>query len=133
MHKAHYIIGIGCRRGVAYSEIEQAVNSVLEDNNISILEVMKIVSVDLKADEAGLLEFAEKARLPICFFSKQELAKVDVPNPSEKVIAKIGTPSVSEAAAKFAGNGVLVVEKQKFGNITVAVGETDSNNQESVS
>jgi len=84
----------------------------------------------LKADEVGLLEFAEQNKLPIQFFTTEELSSVEVPNPSDKVIEKIGTPSVSEAAAKFAGNRVLVVEKQKFGNITVAVGETDSNSQE---
>lgn len=89
-------------------------------------EVIKIATCDVKADEAGLLEFAEKYQLPIQFFTTEELATVEVPNPSDKVIDKIGTPSVSEAAAKFAGNGNLTVEKQKFGNITVAVGEAGS-------
>jgi cobalt-precorrin 5A hydrolase len=119
-----YILGIGCRRHINCSEIENAVKSVLDVYNIDLKSICKIVSCDLKADEKGLLEFAAKWKLPIRFFSIKELESVSVPNPSAKVIEKIGTPSVCEAAAKFAGNGVLLVEKQKFGNITVAVGES---------
>jgi len=119
-----YIVGLGCRRGVKCCEIEEAVLSVLNAYDLKLENICEIVSCDLKSDEIGLLEFAEKIKLPIRFFPLEKLSGISVPNPSAKVIEKIGSPSVSEAAAKFAGNGILTVEKQKIGNITVAVGET---------
>jgi cobalamin biosynthesis protein CbiG len=118
-----YVIGLGCRRGVSCLEIEKAVISVLNENNLSRNTISIIASCDLKSDEAGLLAFAAKWQLPTVFFSKEELKTVSVPNPSDKVIEKIGTPSVSEAAAQLAGSNKLLVEKHKFGNITVAVSE----------
>ena len=120
---AQYILGIGCRRNVPCCEIEQAVQSVLQANNIGLQSISKIVSCDLKADEVGLLAFAEKHHIPTRFFPLDKLESVNTPNPSEKVKEKIGISSVCEASAKFAGNGVLLVEKQKFGNITVAIAE----------
>ena len=117
-----YILGIGCRRGVSLDDIENAVNDSLWKNSLKRENIKGLASVDLKADEEGLLEFSKKWNLEISFFSKEELDSVEVPNPSLKVSDKIGTHSVSEAAAILAGTGSLVVEKQKYGNVTVAVG-----------
>lgn len=118
-----YILGIGCRQGVAATDIEQAVNAIILKFKLSKNSICEIVSCNLKTEEAGLLGFAEKWQIPIRFFPLAELEKISVPNPSGKVREKIGIGSVCEAAAKLAGNGKLVVEKQKFGNITIAVGE----------
>ena len=120
-----YILGIGCRRGTPIEDIEKAVLDVLNKNSILKEDMKRIASVDLKADEIGLLEFAQKWNLGIKFFTQEELDSVSVPNPSEKVIEKIGVSSVCEAAAKLAGSGELIVEKQKYGNVTVAVGKAD--------
>lgn len=122
-----YILGIGCRKGVNAFEIEKAAESVLSAYKIKPELIFEIVSCDLKANEKGLLDFAEKWQIPIRFFSLDELENIIVPNPSDKVQEKIGAKSVCEAAAKFAGNGNLVVEKQKFGNITIAIGEYSGN------
>ena len=119
-----YIIGIGCRRGVSFSDIEAALLDVLQKHSILREEITSIVSVDIKSDEKGLLELAKKWDLEIRLFPQKELNSVDVPNPSAKVSEKIGIPSVCEAAAKLAGSGELIVEKQKYGNVTVAVGKT---------
>jgi len=52
----------------------------------------------------------------IRFYAASELARVDVPNPSETVRRYTGTPSVSEAAALLAagaGRNDLLIEKHK--------------------
>ena len=128
-------LGIGCRRGVSCGAISEAVLDVLDKFSIERESLSFAASVDLKADEAGLLEFADKWGLDLRFFSKNELEQVEVPNPSGTVLGKIGIPSVSEAAALLSISEVvnkqendkisckLIVEKQKYGNITVAVVE----------
>ncbi|MGD9224385.1 MAG: cobalamin biosynthesis protein, partial [Desulfobacteraceae bacterium] len=81
---------------------------------------------DLKADETGLLALSREEKLPILFFSKEELNSVTtVLTPSEAVRRAVGVRSVCEAAAILAaGNGELVVPKQKRRNATVAVART---------
>ncbi len=60
--------------------------------------------------------------VPVEYFEKEELAPIEIPNPSEMVQAFEGTQSVSEAAAVKSSGGQLVVEKQKFPpNLTIAI------------
>ena len=128
-----YILGIGCRRGVSAEAIASAVFDVLAKFSIKKELISYCASVDLKADEDGLIEFAEEWGLYINFFPKSELERIDVPNPSGTVLDKIGILSVAEASALTTAGKILeeyknvscslVVEKQKYGNITVAVVE----------
>lgn len=76
-----------------------------------------MASIDLKADEAGLLQVARERGWCIQFYPAADLAAVDVPNPSETVRRHTGSPSVSEAAALLAAGADkadLIVEKHKL-------------------
>ena len=77
-----------------------------------------MASIAAKADEVAFIELAAAHQLPMQFFSADQLAAVDVPNPSETVRRYMGTPSVSEAAALLAAGAVdataLIVEKHKL-------------------
>lgn len=115
------ILGAGCRRNVSFSELRGKLEIFLQKNDISANELTLLASCDLKSDEPGLLELARSLGVETRFFPKDDLLKVEVPNPSSKVAGKIGTPSVAEAAAIMAGNGSLLVEKHKYGNLTFAV------------
>ena len=56
------------------------------------------------------------------FFTAEQLAAVEVPNPSDTVAKHVGTPSVCEAAAILGSNhGKLIVPKIKGKNFTVAL------------
>ena len=48
-------LGIGCRRGVAKEEIDQAVDTVLAQHAIDLRAINCVASVDLKAQEATML------------------------------------------------------------------------------
>jgi cobalt-precorrin 5A hydrolase len=81
------------------------------------VDVRAVASIDLKADEAGLAEVAQRHGWAIRFFSAAELAAVAAPNPSETVRRHTGTPSVAEAAALLAAGAdmtQLLVEKHKL-------------------
>ena len=57
---------------------------------------------------------AQEQNWSIRFYPAAELARVDVPNPSETVRTHTGTPSVSEAAALLAAGTDkrnLIIEK----------------------
>jgi cobalt-precorrin 5A hydrolase len=56
-------LGIGCRRGKSADAIEQAVLQALAGRSLS--EVREVATIDLKADEIGLLEFCARHDLPL--------------------------------------------------------------------
>ena len=109
-------LGLGCDRGTPASTIVRAIDEALTACRASLADVRAVASIDLKADEAGLLQVATSNGWQIRFYAARELALVDVPNPSETVRRYTGTPSVSEAAALLAagaGRNDLLIEKHK--------------------
>jgi cobalt-precorrin 5A hydrolase len=110
-------LGLGCDRGTPAATIEQSIVEALAACNAQLADVHSVASIDLKANEYGLLQVAEKHGWTIRFYSAAKLAGVDVPNPSETVRKHTGTPSVSEAAALLAGRidkTELIIEKHKL-------------------
>ena len=115
------IIGVGCSRGVGADEILGLLRSTLEETGLSHKSVAALASIDVKRDEAGLLEAADKLGVPVLFRPVGVLSAVEAPNPSAIVREAVGTPSVAEASV-LASGADLVVEKRKSKMATVAVG-----------
>jgi cobalt-precorrin 5A hydrolase / precorrin-3B C17-methyltransferase len=115
------VVGVGCSRGAGKDEIVGLIEASLHDAGLSPDSVATIASIDVKRDEAGLLEAAGRLAVPVRFFPAEDLSKANVPNPSEVVRGAVGTPSVAEAAVVSSG-AELVVEKRKSVNATVAIG-----------
>ena len=116
MRAARLALGLGCDRGTPAATILRAIDEALAQAGVTLAEVGTVASIDLKADEAGLLEVAAGYGWTIRFYAAAELAQVVVPNPSETVRKHTGTPSVSEAAALLAAGAnltQLLVEKHK--------------------
>jgi cobalt-precorrin 5A hydrolase len=124
-----FTVGLGCDRGVALSTVREAVLAALAQAGAQPGQVAAAASITLKRDEAALLALAEENGWPLHFFEAHELARVEVPHPSETVRRYTGTPSVSEAAALLAAGvtmTALVVEKHKHRgadgrNVTVSI------------
>ncbi len=121
------VAGVGCDRGVAEEEIEQAVLSVLQEHSLAIRSLRNLATIDIKSSEEGLLGFAQTYRLPLAYFSAEQLNAVEaVANPSDTVLRIVGTKGVCEPAALLsAGTEKLLVPKQKVGRVTVAVARID--------
>ncbi|WP_446220713.1 precorrin-3B C(17)-methyltransferase [Micromonospora sp. IBHARD004] len=114
------VAGIGSSRGVTAAEVTDLLRRALADAGLSPASLRCLASVDLKADEAGIVATADALGVPLETWPVAELAAVDVPHPSEVVRAAVGTPSVAEAAALH-GGGVLLVPKTASAMATVAV------------
>lgn len=115
------VVGIGSARGVPAAAVAETLRRVETEHGFDLRAVRAVASVDLKADEAGIL--AAIAPFPLHTYPAELLAAVAVPNPSEVVRAEVGTASVAEAAALHHGGAgaELVVEKIKGAGVTVAV------------
>jgi precorrin-4 C11-methyltransferase len=82
----------------------------------------KYCTIDVKEDEEFCAMLEDDYDEEVVFFTADELAKVEVPNPSTTVQKHVGTPSVCEAAAILgANNGKLIVPKVKGRNWTAAL------------
>ncbi len=117
------VAGIGCNRNTSMDEIKGFLKEVLEESKLAIASVIRIATINLKADEPGLIAFAEDLSLPIVFYGKEELNRaVGIKRPSVMVAKHTGAESVCEAAAILASNnGKLIVEKHSTRNVTVAI------------
>ncbi|MFE0250526.1 precorrin-3B C(17)-methyltransferase [Streptomyces sp. NPDC059010] len=106
------VVGVGASKGAPADEVLGLVESALRDAGLSPASLAELATVDAKADEPGIVEAAARLGVPLVTHSAEELAAVEVPNPSDAPLAAVGTPSVAEAAALVRG-GELLVPKRK--------------------
>ncbi|MEA5538330.1 MAG: precorrin-3B C(17)-methyltransferase [Limnoraphis robusta] len=108
-------VGVGCERHTPKMVIEKAILEVLETHQLACEAIAGIATIDLKADETGLVELCQERDWPLRTFDAEVLRQVTVPTPSDIVRQEVGTPSVAEAAAlQVAGVETLLVTKQIY-------------------
>jgi cobalamin biosynthesis protein CbiG len=118
-------LGIGCQQGASSESIEQAIHQTLALKDLQISAVVGVASIDLKAQEPGILTVCAKYHWQLQTYSAGELDNLQILQPSSIVAQLIGTNSVAEAAAMLASGQELLIRKQiysiggKF--ITVAI------------
>ncbi len=111
------VVGIGVRSGTSAATIRHAIAEVLSAQPNSM--VVLLATVDRRAAEPGLVAVARELGVAVVSFTPQQLAVVEVPNPSQHTLRALGTPSVAEAAAMLAGSE-LVTPKRLVDGVVVA-------------
>ncbi len=117
------VVGIGCRRNAPASNIADAVRQGLEKAGVCLEAVRFLASIDIKRDEAGLLEAAEQLGVPLRFISAEEIRAccLDFTH-SEFVEEKVAVPAVAEPVALLAGRRTeLLLPKTIINSVTVAI------------
>jgi cobalt-precorrin 5A hydrolase len=116
-------LGIGLRRGLSAARIDAAVHAALAAADASPEQIREIATVDLKANEPGLLEWLAARQLPLRVFSSAQLSDRPLTaRPSDWVRSNIGLAGVCEPCALLASpRGRLLVPKLACGGVTVAV------------
>ena len=114
-------LGIGCRRGTQKEQIAQAVQEALAQENLDIHAVACAASIDLKADEQGLLDYCAQQRIPVSFYSAEVLRAIPGQFSGSEFVASVtGVDCVCERAA-LVGAQQLIVKKYARDGVTVAV------------
>jgi cobalt-precorrin 5A hydrolase len=115
------VVGIGCRKDVSKERIEAAVRHALGEHAID--QVREVATVDLKANEPGLLAFCAQFSLPLRVFARATLAaRPWVSKPSDWVRQNVGLDGVCEPCALVAcPRGRLLVPKTSLDGVAVAV------------
>lgn len=117
------IVGVGCRRGTSTEKIVRAIGDTLQSANLDISAVRLLSSIDLKADEAGLLDAARTLGLPLRVITSQEIREtVRDFGHSDLVQERVNVPAVAEPCALLAGRRTtLLIPKTVHNGVTVAV------------
>jgi cobalt-precorrin 5A hydrolase/precorrin-3B C17-methyltransferase len=68
------VAGVGCSRGVGAEEIGDLLRRSLAEAGLTEMSVAALASIDVKRDESGLLEAAEKLDVPIHFHPADALS-----------------------------------------------------------
>jgi cobalt-precorrin 5A hydrolase/precorrin-3B C17-methyltransferase len=106
------VVGVGASKGAPVEEVLDVIEGALRDAGLSVGSLAELATVDAKAGEPGIVEAARRLGVPLVTYAAEELAAVEVPNPSDAPLVAVGTPSVAEAAA-LARGGELLVPKRK--------------------
>lgn len=115
-----FVAGVGCRRGTGAGDIKRAVDRAFKGRGISPLSIKNLATIDIKGDEAGLLEFARSRGIELELYTASEL-NTRAARSSSFVMTATGARAVSEPAALLSsGAKRLWLRKQKSARVTVA-------------
>ena len=121
-------LGVGCNRGTPFEDMDEAFAELCRDGQLCAEAFAGIATIDVKADEAGILAFAEHYGLPLQFYSRDDLNTVRDVSYSEQVMRAVGARGVCEPAALLLASSaeqpaVLKIKKIKWRDVTFAVAE----------
>jgi len=94
-------VGIGCRRGCSATSLGNLLEQTLKAHGLPLSAVAGLASIDLKHDEPGLQQLAERLNVPLLFFSAEQLAAFESRLSHRSAVAyrHSGCYGVAESAA----------------------------------
>ena len=104
-----------------YEEIYDEIDEAFAERGV-LPCAHRYCTIDVKQDEEFCVMLEDEYDEEVVYYTADELAAVEVPNPSDVVANHVGTPSVCEAAAILGSNhGKLIIPKVKGKNWTAAL------------
>lgn len=116
-------VGMGCKKGKTKAELKAVFLRNLEELGIDVRAVKAIASVDIKKDEAGLIELARELGAEFVTFSAETLmAQEGDFTPSAFVKDVTGVDNVCERAVAAFGAKEFICRKKAVEGVTFAAG-----------
>lgn len=109
-----YVLGIGCKKGKSFEEINEFAKEVLSQNGINIECVKAAASIDVKKDEEGIKRFCKEYNIPFLTYTADELKEVQGDfEKSDFVLENVGVDNVCERAAVKGGEEIAFQTESK--------------------
>ena len=121
------VIGMGCRKGVSFEDLQELLVSSLSNLNLSPKSIRTIATADIKGGEPSLLSLAAYYNVPLITYDTTQLNAVFesgeyMISPSNSPLRLVGVGGVCEPSALLAsGNTRLLMPKRKTDRATIAV------------
>lgn len=116
-------VGIGCRKGIAPEKVEQALEKTLADHHLYKEQIVRLASVELKAEEQGLLLLAQKLKVPFITYTAQQLNTLEGEFSSSDFVRSITQVDCVCERSACAEGGELLVKKQALDGVTIAIAQ----------
>ena len=124
-----YSVGMGCERHCPVDKLHELLMTCLTQANLTLAQISHINSIDIKADELGLIALAKQINKPFVTWDKYQLREMEdlLSTKSDYVYSVVGVYGVAESAALFdvqqitQQQGELVLTKQKSAVATCAI------------
>ena len=116
-------VGIGCKKGIYGEHLRKMLHKVLDRLDLKEVQICEIGSIDLKAEEPGILELKRELGVPFRTFSAGELSRVETVSQGSDFVKKVtGVDNVCERAAKLlCPNGNMLQPKMTMEGCTFAI------------
>ncbi|MDO4691967.1 MAG: precorrin-4 C(11)-methyltransferase [Porphyromonadaceae bacterium] len=107
--------GLGCRYQCDPLDIPEYIETQIRERGFFPEAIYRIGTIDLKKDEPLLRELLSRWDIRQAdIYTAEELAPVEIPNPSQKVYEVTGVYGVAESSARLSARlGSILIEKQK--------------------
>jgi cobalt-precorrin 5A hydrolase len=127
--KPVYSVGMGCERSCPADHLAELLSNCLAQAGLEMTQIQNINSIDIKADEAGLITLAQHLDKPFDTYDAVALNTVDdlLSTRSDYIFSVVGVNGVAESAALYAAQQMtgeaaeLVLVKQKTARATCAI------------
>ena len=115
------VLGIGCRKGTSVETIEGVFRDFYECYRLHVKSITEVCSIDVKAEEPGLLAFCRNHGWDFRTFTAEELARVQGEfDSSDFVAAHVGVDNVCERAAALGSGGTVLCRRFVENGVTMA-------------
>lgn len=122
------VLGIGCKKGKSFEELKNFVDKQCNETDL-MQHICAICSIDLKAEEYGLIKLSQYYHVPFITFSSDELKKIKGDfEESEFVKETTGIGNVCERAAIAGASETgshLIKNKVSENGMTLAMAKKD--------
>ncbi|ROM93817.1 cobalamin biosynthesis protein [Pseudomonas brassicacearum] len=123
------VVGLGCQRGCPASTLRALLDQALQAHHIQLQAIKALASIDLKRDEAGLIELARQLSLPLICFSSEQLSsyQAQLSHRSQIAFERTGCYGIAESSALALAEQLaqapakLLIPRQKNARATFAL------------
>ena len=120
LKKGEFTIGVGCRKGVKYQEVMDAIRKALAEAGVAEHDVLVYATTQKKSSEQGLLQAISALSGNLIFLDDDTINAQSGITPSRAT--KIGLLGVAEPSAlAVSKRKQLVMGKKVYGRVTVAI------------
>jgi len=115
-------VGIGCRKNTDPDQLKIFYLETLEALNLYQEAVASIATIDVKKEEAAILQLAKDQQVPLRIFTAEQLNTVEGTFTGSDFVKKtVGTDNVCERSAVLANHGRLILHKTAKTGMTIAI------------
>lgn len=126
LYPQNLIVGIGARKDIDKNIVNNFLIEIFKKHNLSLKSIKHFATVDLKANEIGILETVKIYEKELKIVTREEILKVeDMFVGSDFVKKEIGVRAVSEPCAYLTStkDGKFIEMKAKRDGVTISIYE----------